>query len=185
MPVFKIELKNNRVKLYRLIAFLLVAISLSLFVFMSLSEKYRIRGTVAFLLLALFVAYELYLQKKNRSYQFFDLYVFIVVACSWIILQNYWIGASSVVLGWMYYISIQQLQFNFEEEFVTKMNFPKVIYPWSDFTNVMIRDGILTLDFKNNKLLQLEVADNVNIVEYEFNVFAKRQLERSSGRRDI
>ncbi|MGX5816806.1 hypothetical protein ACWKWU_01340 [Chitinophaga lutea] len=34
--------------------------------------------------------------------------------------------------------------------------------PWNELKNVVLRNDLLTLDFKNNKLLQLEVLDDIS-----------------------
>ena len=50
--------------------------------------------------------------------------------------------------------------------------------------NVIIRDGLLTLDFKNNKLIQVLVGKDRtdhNIDEKEFNDFCSKQLSATPG----
>jgi hypothetical protein len=42
----------------------------------------------------------------------------------------------------------------------------------------MLRDNILTLDFRNNKLLQLEIEDEKKIDEKVFNEFAKERMNK-------
>lgn len=55
----------------------------------------------------------------------------------------------------------------------------KKIYDWSDFSNVLIKDAILTLDFKSNKVLQKEIEGDVPAeIEREFNEFCKEQMKR-------
>ena len=39
------------------------------------------------------------------------------------------------------------------------------IYPWSQFNNIILKDNLLTLDFKNNQLLQLEPDSTASINE--------------------
>ena len=48
-------------------------------------------------------------------------------------------------------------------------------YPWSGFGNVIIKDGLLSLDFKNNKIKYFSIAENVN--ENEFNSFCSKYLQ--------
>ena len=40
------------------------------------------------------------------------------------------------------------------------IGFPGKKYQWDQFSNVVLKDNILTLDFKNNKLLQAEIENN-------------------------
>ncbi len=57
---------------------------------------------------------------------------------------------------------------------ITKMlsNFE---HEWSEFNNIILKDNILTLDFRNNKLLQLSINGNESTVdEYTFNTFCSK-----------
>ena len=54
------------------------------------------------------------------------------------------------------------------------MNFPQQTYSWDMFDNVILKDNILTMDLKSNKLIQIEIDNSVN--EIQFNEFAQQQL---------
>ena len=43
-------------------------------------------------------------------------------------------------------------------------------HEWSGFNNIILKDNLLTLDFKNNKLLQLNIVEN-KVDENTFNTF--------------
>ena len=52
-----------------------------------------------------------------------------------------------------------------------------VSYPWVKMDNVILKDNLLTVDFKTNKLLQTEIAaGNEAVDEKIFNVFCSEQL---------
>jgi hypothetical protein len=52
------------------------------------------------------------------------------------------------------------------------------VYKWADMSNVVLKDGILTLDFKSNKIFQSEVEENETPVdEKEFNRFCTEQIQ--------
>lgn len=51
-------------------------------------------------------------------------------------------------------------------------------YDWEEFQNVMIKDGLLTLDFRNNKIIQKEIEGEVSsAIEKEFNDFCRGKME--------
>jgi hypothetical protein len=59
---------------------------------------------------------------------------------------------------------------------------PKRI-PWSALKNVVLKDGLITIDYADNRLFQRE-TDDLDDEEYdgtedEFNVFCRRQLDQS------
>jgi hypothetical protein len=53
------------------------------------------------------------------------------------------------------------------------------IIEWNELTNVIKRDDLLTLDFKNNRLLQVQILNADDISENEFNQFCLQQLNKN------
>jgi hypothetical protein len=50
-------------------------------------------------------------------------------------------------------------------------------FPWSSIDNVILKDGLLTIDFRNNKLFQKEIDSGENEAsELEFNEWLRKQL---------
>ena len=110
-----------------------------------------------------------------------DEVAFFILAGCWVGLQNYFIAGGCLLMGILYHFSVQKIQFVVNNVLIKKTNFPSVEYQWNQMSNVMLRDGILTLDFNNNKLIQLEVDNETNISEIEFNEFAQQQLIKYSN----
>ena len=55
-------------------------------------------------------------------------------------------------------------------------------YNWSQLSNVMLKDGLLTMDFRNNRILQREIDDDEeedDASEEEFNLFCREQLKKN------
>ena len=51
-------------------------------------------------------------------------------------------------------------------------------YNWNEFNNIILKDNLLTLDFKNNKVLQLEIEGaSEKTDEASFNQFCKDHLK--------
>ena len=51
--------------------------------------------------------------------------------------------------------------------------------PWSQLENVILKDGLLTIDFKNNRLFQKEVDSQTD--ELEFNDWCSKKLYKLKG----
>ena len=71
---------------------------------------------------------------------------------------------------------MQKSIYEFEPSFIKQRNFPWKKYQWRQLNNVILKDNLLTIDFKNNRLLQAEIT-NDDINEKQFNNFAKEQLD--------
>ncbi|MBS4043006.1 MAG: hypothetical protein KGZ59_04260 [Chitinophagaceae bacterium] len=70
-------------------------------------------------------------------------------------------------------------EYAFDEDGIVLNSIPQRKYTWTDMNNVVLNSGMLTLDFKSNKLVQKEVNDAVpDNVEKEFNAYCKIQLAK-------
>ena len=59
-----------------------------------------------------------------------------------------------------------------KEGVVIKKFFGSPLHHWNEFSNIILKDNLLTLDFKNNKLIQVNIDETkVNIDENAFNKF--------------
>ena len=85
--------------------------------------------------------------------------------------------AGAILLFWIYLVQKRN-----GEKIV--VSFQQIILPgffsiriieWKELSNVVKKDDLLTLDFKNNKLLQVEVL-KADGSEEEFNRFCQQQL---------
>ena len=54
------------------------------------------------------------------------------------------------------------------------------VVEWNELTNLVKKHDLLTLDFKNNKLLQVEIINGDDINENEFNQFCSGQLGKQN-----
>lgn len=93
-----------------------------------------------------------------------------------------WLAAAYVIAA----VAEKQVKFPrevaFDEEEVVFNTFPRSHYHWSEFSNVVLKDGLLTIDFKNNKLLQKEIDSHVAPqMEKDFNDFCKERIEEKKG----
>lgn len=93
-----------------------------------------------------------------------------------------WIAAALYVLA---AVMEKQVKFPREIAFATDEvvinSFPRKRYNWKDISNVVLKDGMLTLDMKNNRLIQKEIDTATSPeLENEFNSFCRSLLEQSN-----
>ena len=176
MQKFEIILKNEKIKAYRFFALILVLLNIAIFIFLLAYDSKRYEAGAALMLSGIYIFIRIYMAKKIRNTFYIDEFIFFILAGSWVGLQNYPVAFACIIIGLMYHFAMQKLKFVFNDDVVQKLNFPKVEYPWNSFTNVIIKDKILTLDLANNKLIQLEIENEEYIDESGFNEFAYRQI---------
>ena len=65
----------------------------------------------------------------------------------------------------------------FDEEEIVFNSFPRKRFAWSAVNNIVLKDGILTIDFTTNKLIQKELESFPSAKdETEFNAFCRERL---------
>ena len=70
----------------------------------------------------------------------------------------------------------------FDSEEIVFNSFPQKKYGWNEIANVVLKDGLLTIDLKNNTLVQRAVDEAVpQDVEVEFNSFCQSQVVRDKA----
>ena len=179
MQQFDIVLKNDKIKSYRFIALIILFLNLSVFTFFLFYDEYRTEAASAIAVIFIYILMRRSYIKKNKQEHYFNEFMFFVLAFCWMGLQNYLLVLICILWGILFRLALQKLQFIFNIDVVKKENFPKKEFGWNTFSNVMLKDNMLTLDFKNNKILQAEIESALNINEEEFNSFACTQIELS------
>ena len=177
MQQFEIFIKNDKKKFYNNIAWIFLFLNFAVFIFLIFYDAYHYQALAFIIALALYLLMRWYLSRKGRVSHLIDEFVFFIPAAGWFGLHNYVIAIGCIIMGILYKLSLQKLQLLFTREKVMKMNFPKKEFDWNELNNVILKDRILTLDFKNNKLLQAEIEESQDINEASFNSFAQSHLK--------
>lgn len=105
--------------------------------------------------------------------------LFLVLAMH--LLTGYWWAALAMLaLAWLYNLAMRPLVVQVTHERIEYPSLPRRRIGWQELNNLVLRDGILTVDFRNNRLAQLNVADNANDNtgwdEETFNQFCRNRL---------
>jgi len=85
------------------------------------------------------------------------------------------------LLTFLEYQAKYPLEIGFTHDRVVINTLFKRRYDWGYFNNIVLKDGLLTLDFKNDRLFQKEVMDEEegDADEDEFNDYCRQQLARA------
>lgn len=87
-------------------------------------------------------------------------------------------GIASAYIGWAEYKIFQPCFVKTDNMGITlPATFSERLIGWNQLNNVVLRNDLLTLDFKNNKVLQLEVLDEISIATTEeMNAYFRSRL---------
>jgi hypothetical protein len=108
-------------------------------------------------------------------------YLILLTALGWFGMPFLpWIGIVFLVLAFLEHQAKRPLEIGFDRDRVVINTLIRKRHDWSVFNNILLRDGLLTLDFKNNRLLQKEIAedddDEDDVDEEEFNAYCRDRL---------
>lgn len=173
MQRFEIVLKNEKLKGYRYLALTLLALNSLIFLYLLFFDDYRVGAVFSFGLLLMYFLIQFFVKKKSPGT--IDGFTLFIVAGCWIIMKAPLPALAMAILGLLYLLAIQPLKIVFSDDGVDKKNFPEKRFSWGEFSNVILKDDILTLDFNNNHILQKEIEGST-ISEKEFNSFAHQQM---------
>jgi hypothetical protein len=90
------------------------------------------------------------------------------------------VGIGLAYIGWTEYNMLQAAYIMLDIPGITlPKTFSRKVISWNQLNNVVLRNDLLTIDFKNNKLLQLEVLDNIpDFKAAEINAFCANRVEK-------
>jgi hypothetical protein len=107
-------------------------------------------------------------------------YWLLAAAIGWIgTTATPWVGAFFFLLAFLEYQTKRPLEIGFDRDRIVMNTLIKRRFDWTMFNNVILKDGLLTLDFKDNRLLQREIADDEeedDADEAEFNAYCQERL---------
>jgi hypothetical protein len=178
MKQYELVLKNDREKAYRRIDHLLLVINFISIVFVTYMSDFTNWGPLVIALIAavsVFVSY--YFKNKNEIITYSA--AFFLFSLGWHI-AGYWVPAAlNLVLLILNGVASKKPVVTINKDEITYPAFPKRQFHWKELNNIILKDGLLSIDFKNNKLIQ-QLIDNthVGIDEKEFNEFCKQQLDK-------
>ncbi len=120
-------------------------------------------------------AYSL-IRKRKKGETLFRLGLFIA-ALGWVLgpERNVWMAILYAVAGLLEKQVKFPAEIGFTESEISFNSLPRKVLHWDEIKNVLIKDGLITIDQNNNKLFQKEIEGYVTRdIEKEFNEFCKR-----------
>lgn len=170
-----IVLQNEKTGSYIKLGFALVIMNVITFLLFLVLKDFRYTGIAGIIVTALYFLIKRAQLKKQPGAKKIDENIFFILAAVWL-WQSIIMGLLVLLTGILFKISLQKFTFIFTPESIYKDFFPKKQFEWQDFDSVILKAGMLTLDYKNNKLLQALVENSDLINETEFNDFVKKYL---------
>ena len=183
MMKYNFILKDNNDRSYRQFIwflFFLHVIAAGVFVLNTNNDRVKIELSILLgFYVILGISYN-YFKKHSKALETFSLVMALLYA-------NFWFkqaGFIALIIFAAIYILVTMVKgkkttvlFSNEGVHLTRV-FKTAVFPWTEMDNVVLKDNLLTIDFKTNKIIQVEIAEpNKAVDEQEFNLFCAGLIE--------
>lgn len=187
MQKFELILMNSKRKVYdRFAIFLFLLNGAGILIALYHTKNQINNKSVYFSFLAIAILLMIspsILVSRKATIRYLKAFLFASVALSlyWVFLGYWWIGVVAFALTLLYIAIQKELKVGVEQDKILYPSFPTKTISWNTVANMILKDGVLTIDFKNNNLIQQPIDESkTSVNEKEFNDFCREQL-RNAG----
>jgi len=180
---YSFTLKDNNQKAYNLFTWFLFFLHIAAAMFVLNTNDNKVKLTI-YILLGFYVllsTFYYFYRKHPKALETFSLIMALMYA-------NFWfqqVGIIAVIAFAAIYITVTVVKgksttvlFTDEGIHMTRV-FKTVLFPWTAMENVMLKDNLVTIDFKTNRIIQVEIVESNKMVdEIEFNLFCTEHISR-------
>jgi len=178
MKQFELLLKNEKKKSYQRITWLIIISNIALLILLSIKGIFS-KGEVIAIVIMIGLAIFIPLYVKSKDVKLETSIIFIILMTVWISTGYWWVAIINFVFEIFQIAALRNLVVRVKLNSVIYPSFPQRQIDWKDLSNLILKDGLLTIDFKNNKIIQQYVDQkSLTIDEKEFNDFCRQQLNK-------
>jgi len=174
---YVVILKRENARRTDLISFLLLIFSLLAFCYTQIRNGMNGFLSIAAIILFIGLLMNLYESRKGKEMRFRN-WLF-AAGIFWLGMPYFqWMFIPFVFFALLEAQAKYPLEIGFYGDGIVINSLFKKKFTWNSLQSVILKDGLLTLDFKNNKLIQKEVLDDdePDAPEDEFNEYCRSKL---------
>ena len=183
---YVVVIRNPNVRIVNLFGLLLSVASAIMFITqMMILREVVLPYLIGVAFIAGLLMWNLY-SAKYRDKEIYYSKALLIAGLVWTKMPFYeWLFFVFVALALLEYQAKHPLEIGFSSRQVVFNTLLKRRFSWTELSNVILRDGLLTIDFRNNRLFQKEIDEGESEAsEEEFNSWCNRQLLESGKNLD-
>ena len=182
MQEFKLSIQNEKASSYKKMAFFIILINLAVFATLGYYTDKSIIRLITIATIIVVVSTSLlptFLPPKKKEIAHFEIISLLLIVAAWGLMKFWWPALILLLLLGLYKLSQREFAVLISSTSVVYPSFPRMEISWDQLNNVVLKDDLLTIDFKNNKIIQQLIQKKEPAVdEQEFNDFCKAQLQQ-------
>lgn len=179
---YVVTLKNDRARLVNTISSWILLISAAYFTASLVKNGFEWALFTGLLVVLGGLTWNFYMKRKWGQGISYSLYLFIAGIFWYSVpapVPYPFLGLAFILLGLLEKQAKLPLEIGFSDHEIVINSLIRRNLHWKDFSNIILRDGLLTMDFRNNRLLQREIIDDDDDAdEDEFNDYCRYHLEQ-------
>ena len=186
---YVITVKQPDYKNANAISLLMLMLATAVFIYTAVlywtSRVYQNAAILYALLSGIIIVWSIYCLAFAKKLKRVPYYRFALAAAAigWFIepISNYWMGALFAVAA----LVERQVKFPAEigvdDSGIAFNSLPAKSFAWHEIESMLLKDDMITINFKNNKIYQKETEADVSAtLEKEFNAFCSRKLSEAA-----
>ncbi len=181
MNKYSIAIPNTKAPSYKAVTLLILIINFLVFAYLIYvvnTSAYKALCFIGMMINMLAIAALLF-EKKNKLLQSFRVeIIFIISAFIWAFTAKYLIAILLFIFAIAGLFTNRKLTVLFYDKGILYPSVPAKLFLWQEIAQVILKDDILTIDLKNNRLMQFnldnEVAAEINAEE--FNEYCRERV---------
>lgn len=182
MQEFVLILKHDKIVSYRRSILAIIGLNLIYFVAQAIitNETMAVNRCLFLVIISFSLFITEYLLSKKKK----KIFSAAIVVCALIIyiylkIHFWWAAAAMTLILLLYLFAIQVPIVHISADGIKLNIWVKRFLKWEQLNNLVLKDGLVTIDLKNNKLIQQYLDENsMPVNEKEFNDFCKKQLNK-------
>ena len=182
-----IVIRNDNKRVISLLGFLLSFISLVLFTReMVAAQTWNIAYLLGIVFISGLIIYNFVVGKRSGKEIYYSK-ALLIAGLVWMKMPyGQWLIFVFIILAFLEYQARMPLEIGFSSNEIVFNTLFRKRFHWSDLNNVILKDGLLTIDFKSDKIFQKIIDDGESEAsEEEFNEWARQKLEMGNGKWEI
>lgn len=183
---YEIEIPNEKAATYRVVTFIIALINAVAFSYLYFNETNKSRigfaslGAILSITALVFYCIKTY----TKNLQTFKIEIaFIILALVWFICGNPWLALLLLVFAFLGFYTNKKTVIRFTKAGIEYPSFPPKKMAWPEVDFAMLKDGILTIEMKNNHVFQFSLSktESDKLDENSFNDFSQVNTAASSA----